>query len=413
MMKSLNTLLIKPAGPDCNLNCEYCFYLKKKELFLKKNHLMDIKTLKIMVKQALDQNNSEVHFAWQGGEPTLMGLEFFNESIRLQKKWGKGKKITNSLQTNGILIDEKWADFFKQHDFLIGLSLDGPEFVHNYYRKNRKGEGSFKKSLSAAKMLLKKGVAVNALTVISDYSAKYPKQIYKFLKELGLNYMQFIPCVEWDPKKNQIASFSVDPKQYGEFLKDIFDLWWEDFKGGRPTTFIRYFESLFFICVGIIPPMCTLQSRCGNYLVVEHNGNVYSCDFYVDPQNFLGNIHDLNLFDMLNSPKHTVFGEQKGELTEACCQCKWLKFCQGGCTKDRINKDQVSYLCSSYRTFLEYAYPRMSILADEWVREQRVWGFIEQTGKHPKINDPCPCQSGKKYKRCCFTRISSADQKVT
>ena len=413
--KPLNSILVKPAGPDCNMACTYCFYLEKGELFPEnKNHRMREAVLKEMIKQALEQSGTRISFGWQGGEPTLMGLPFFEKAVEFQKMYGQGQIVGNGLQTNGILVDEKWAKFLKEYNFLVGLSLDGPEHIHDLYRSMRGGKGSWNRVVKSAKLMLDHDVAVNALSVVNDYSVQFPKEIYEFHKELGLSFQQYIPCVETDredPMKS--APFSVSSEAYGAFLCTLFDLWLSDFKNGEPTTSIRFFDSVFYGYVGAPPPECTLLPECGVYVVVEHNGNVYSCDFFVESEWQLGNILDNYLVDMLNSSRQRAFGKIKAEIHDTCRNCPWLKHCRGGCPKDRSRNpgDQnLSHFCGSYKMFFEHADTRMKRLAENWKREQgrnekrdSVLRAIEKGEIKVGRNDPCPCGSGKKFKTCCGT----------
>jgi len=375
--KALTSVLIKPAGPDCNLACTYCFYLKKAILFPRtKIHRMSEAILEEMIRQVMEQGSSPISFGWQGGEPTLMGLPFFEKAVEFQKTYGQGQTVGNGLQTNGILLDENWAHFLRENRFLVGLSLDGPQHIHDHYRVFRSGKGTWEQVVDRAKLLLDADVAVNALTVVSDYSAQFPEEIYEFHKSLGLTYMQFIPCVETDSRNpTQAAPFSVSPEQYGHFLKKIFDLWWNDFRNGRPTTSVRFFDSVFYTYVGITPPDCTFYKECGIYVVVEHNGDVYACDFFVEPRWRLGNVMNNRLIDLLNSKKQDAFGKVKVQLPQECLTCPWLKHCWGGCPKDRLRdpRDRGSnHFCRSYQMFFEHADARLRELARVWKRSNRM-----------------------------------------
>lgn len=331
---------------------------------------MSEEILEEIIKQALYQSPGEISFGWQGGEPTLMGLPFFEKAVRLQAYHGKGKLIGNGLQTNGILVDKTWAKFLKEFHFLVGLSLDGPEHIHNRYRVLSAGQGSWSMVVNKAKLLLDAAVAVNSLIVVNNYSVRFPEEIYNFHKNLGLNNMQFIPCVERDPENPLLAApFSAPPEEYGKFLCKLFDLWFGDFKDGRPTTFIRFFDSLFFLYVDKEPPDCTLQAECGTYLVVEHGGDVYSCDFFVDDAWKLGHIREGRLIHMLNSSRQNKFGLQKAQLPEICKKCRWLKYCRGGCPKDRLRDPRdngLNHFCQSFKMFFEHAHRRLSALAEKW-----------------------------------------------
>ena len=366
----VTSVLIKPAGPDCNMACTYCFYLEKAHLFSSsQRHRMTIDLLETTVKQVLTQGKQEVTFGWQGGEPTLMGLDFFRRAVEFQQQYGQRQIVGNGLQTNGLLLNQQWAKFLREYNFLVGLSLDGPEHIHNRYRRLRGGQGSWEIVVDRAQLLLEAGVATNALVVVNDYSVKFPDEIYDFLKSLGLTYMQFIPCLERDPKNPQLpTSFSVPASAYGRFLIRLFERWLADFHHGQPTTYIRYFESLFYTYVGQTPPECTLLKKCGVYVVIEHNGDVFSCDFFVEPAWKLGNIKEQKIIDMLNSARQRKFGQRKADLPLECRRCRWLIHCRGGCPKERgfLPHPERSYFCPAYQQFLEYAHPSFCKLAKEW-----------------------------------------------
>jgi uncharacterized protein len=380
-IRPLRDILAKPAGPDCNMACAYCFYSGRCSLFGgAPTHRMGEAVLEEMIRQVMSQSGPEVSIGWQGGEPTLMGREFFEKAVKLETRFGRGKVVGNGLQTNGILVDRAWARFFKEFSFLIGLSIDGPEHIHDRYRRTKRGRGSWARVTDSARLMLDEGVSVNALTVVNDYSVRFPEEIYEFHKGLGLTYMQFIPCVEIDPERpGAIAPFSVSPEAYGAFLCAVFDLWRADFVDGVPTTSIRFFESLLFAYAGFPAPECTLDRQCGPYVVVEHNGDVYSCDFFVEPRWKLGNIMDGNLTEMLNSPVQDEFGRRKSDLPPSCIACTWLGLCRGGCTKDRAHNPRdprVNYLCGAFRLFFAHADGDMRLLVAEWRKRQRDRGPV-------------------------------------
>jgi uncharacterized protein len=405
-MKPLNSILVKPAGPDCNLACGYCFYLEKEALFPETRvHRMSDEVLEEMIRQAMAQAGPHIAFGWQGGEPTLMGLPFFEKAVALQKKHGTRQSVGNGLQTNGLLIDEAWCRHLAEYSYLVGLSLDGPEHIHDRYRRDRGGKGTFLRVKDSAKRMLDAGVAVNALCVVNDYSVQYPEEIYFFLKDLGLSYMQFIPVVERDPADpEKTAACTVPPDKYGRFLCTLFDLWLADFEDGAPFTSIRHFDSIFHLYAGRTAPECTLLKECGIYVVVEHNGDVYACDFFVEPEWKLGNVMEGDLLEMLNSDQQQAFGRLKAELPVPCEVCPWLKYCRGGCPKDRVvafREKRLDLLCLAHKSFLEHAHPRFLELAKQWKKQQGVARQKEERSGKPGRNDPCPCGSGKKYKRCC------------
>jgi uncharacterized protein len=416
--KPLTSVLVKPASADCNLKCEYCFYLEKAGLFPEeKVHRMSLDVLEEMVKQVMHAGSSSVSFGWQGGEPTLMGIDFFRSAVKFQQEYGHwGQTVGNGIQTNGIVINEEWCDLFNEYSFLVGLSLDGPQHVHDKYRFNLGGKGSWEKVRASAKMMLERDVAVNALVVVNDYSWQYPEEIYHSLKDFGFEFMQFIPCVEPHPtQKNHVAPFSVEGEQYGEFLCKLYDLWRGDFKNGLPTTSVRYFDSIFHLYVDMAPPECTLLEECGCYVVIEHNGDVYACDFFVTPDWKLGNVKTDTILDCLNSPRQKEFGCLKSSLPPECTTCKWLSKCYGGCTKDRVNSPNgvSNQFCKSYMMLLEHADADLQQIATDWQKRQmeeqeayhRRMESIAHLSDHkqPEIgrNDPCPCGSGKKFKKCC------------
>jgi uncharacterized protein len=374
-MKPLSSLLLKPSGPECNLRCKYCFYIEKKEFFQKKTgYRMSEEVLETTIRQMMEQGSEQVIFQWQGGEPTLCGVEFFERAVALQKQYGKGHIIANGLQTNGTLLTPEWARFFRENKFLIGLSLDGPQDLHNALRYTAVGGHVHDKVLKNAKMLIQEGVEVNILAVVSRDSAAMADEIYDFIKAQGFQWMQFIPCVERNEKTGEAASFSVTPEGYGDFLCRIFDRWWADFDDGKPTTFVRFFDELFYRYVGLEPADCTLREECGAYLIIEHTGDSYSCDFFVNNDNHLGNVLTHKLTDMLNSSAQNAFGKKKSNRHAKCTTCEWENWCRGGCPKDRERFPEtqgLSFLCKSYEMFFAHSHARLSSLAADWKTKNR------------------------------------------
>ncbi|MBU0639037.1 MAG: anaerobic sulfatase maturase [Planctomycetes bacterium] len=413
LTKPLDSVLIKPAGPDCNSACRYCFYLDKGRLFPEQVvHRMSAAVLEATVKQVMTGGPTNVSFGWQGGEPTLMGVPFFEQALEFERRYGRsGQTVGNGLQTNGLLIDDEWCRLLRAACFLVGLSLDGPRHVHNHYRVSRGGQPTWQRVIDAARRMLDSGVEVNALTVVNEYSARFPREVYALLKETGLVHMQFIPCLEPDPvDAARPAPFSVTPAQFGEFLCTIFDCWRDDFRSGQPTTFVRWFDSVFATYVGVRPPECTLLSECGTYVVIEHNGEVFACDFYVAQAWRLGNVLNSNLADLLNSSRQADFGRRKSALPQACQACRWLVHCRGGCPKERWGQPgapSLSYFCSAYQQFFAHADAHLRELAEQWQQRQNkpagLPDAVMSAATAPRLgrNDPCPCGSGRKYKRCC------------
>ncbi len=372
-MKPLRSILIKPAGPDCNLHCVYCFYLQKADLFPTASRRMTEEILRETIRQMMYTGEPQLNFGWQGGEPTLMGLKFFETALQLQMRYGRaGQTVGNGLQTNGLLIDGNWAAFLREGRFLVGLSLDGPAHVHDHYRRFRSGKPSWEQVIKARDLLLNAGVDVNALIVVNDYSVRFAREIYQFHKKNGIQYMQFIPCIEpstEDVKKP--APYAVPAEAYGQFLCELFDLWRGDFRYGIPRTSIRWFDSLFYTYVGLPAPECTLLPECGQYLVVEHNGDVFACDFYVEPEWRLGNVLQDQLPALLNSEVQRRFGKYKADLPHECRECCFLPHCYGGCPRERrFHPQGLNYFCSAWKQFFTYAEPHFQRLAEKWKQEQ-------------------------------------------
>ena len=366
-------VLIKPSGADCNMDCSYCFYTQNSTYPPSGKRRMNEQVLESMIAQLCAQPVPALSIGWQGGEPTLMGIDFYKKALGFMQRYGSGKMIANGLQTNGILMDQVWTQLFKQYHFLIGISLDGPKHIHDHYRMQKNGKGSFEKVTSAAKRLLDAGVEVNVLTVINNYSAQFPEEIYTFHKSLGLHFMQFIPCLETASDVKDVASYSLSAAGYGEFLCKLFDIWLGDFSNGIPTTSIRFFESLLFQYAGFAPTECTQANTCGTYLVIEHNGDVYPCDFYVDSDWKLGNLLERPLVDLMNSDKQSEFGKLKSKVPGECLTCEWIKLCRGGCTKDRFrnpNNVNRNHFCAAYKEFFTYANQRLKKLSSDWKQKQ-------------------------------------------
>lgn len=373
--RPLTSVLVKPSGPDCNIACTYCFYLDKEKLFPEtKTHPMTAEIQEEMIRQVMQQSGDAVSIAWQGGEPALMGLDFYKRAIELELKYGHGQSVGNGFQTNGTLLDREWAKFFKKYDWLIGLSLDGPEHIHDRYRMDKGQHKTWRTVEDKARMLLEEGVAVNAMCCITDYSSDKAEELYNYYKSLGLTWMQFIPIVETDPNDpSKAAPFSLTAEKYGQFLITLFDLWIADFKDSQPTTSIRHFESVFHSYVGMEAPECALMKECGAYVVIEHNGNVYSCDFFVENRHRLGNIRHDKIINMLNSKKQDDFGKAKSVLPRKCRLCQWYPKCFGGCTKDRIKDPGDNHqprFCESYQLFFEHADKELKNIASRWTQQQ-------------------------------------------
>ena len=366
-------ILVKPAGADCNLRCRYCFYLDKKSLYPQSRRRMNSEVLQTLIRQAMGGGAGVVSFCWQGGEPTLMGRPFYEKVVSLQRRFAKhGQTAANSLQTNGLLLDDAFCQFFAENQFLVGISIDGPADLHDHYRKGVKSRPSWSGVREAIERLQRHEVDTNALVMVTDQTVGRVDEIWSTLQELGLRHFQFIPCLELDPRnEGQRAEHSIAPDDYGEILCELFDRWTDSFENGAPGIFVRWFEAVLFGYVGRPTPLCELCPVCGTELVVEHNGDVYSCDFFVDAEHHLGNIARDDLRELLASDRQRSFGARKAQLDAQCRECPWLHRCHGGCLKDRDRDSsdaRRSPFCVSYRRFFEHANPKLEELAADWRR---------------------------------------------
>lgn len=363
----LSSLLIKPAGPDCNLACAYCFYRPAGALYPHaRRPRMPLHVLRALVRQYLELTDRPA-FCWQGGEPTLMGLDFFRTVIALQKKFGRpGTVVANSLQTNGVLIDDEWARLLARYRFLVGLSLDGPPDIHDLYRRNRGGAPTLHRVLQGLRTLQQHQVETNALCLVTPLNARQPARTFQFLLDQGLEYLQFIPCVEKDPHSGELAAFGVRPAEWGDFLCATFDLWWAH----RDRVHVRHIDDLLLNLLGRAPEVsCSWQPECGDYVVVEHNGDVYACDFFVDAEHKYGNLLETSLGELVQQPQRAAFARAKRQLSPVCEACEFLRLCHGGCCKHRVfvggRLDVPTFLCAGFQQFFAHAIPKLeSILGD-------------------------------------------------
>jgi uncharacterized protein len=384
-----SSLLIKPVSADCNLSCDYCFYLEKAALYPQaKTHRMSQKVLEALISQAMQHTAGPVRLAWQGGEPTLAGLDFFMQVVELEMQYARpGQIVGNALQTNGILLNEAWAEFLCQYKFLIGLSLDGPAELHDHYRRTKNQRASFSLVYPKIELLRQYGVAFNVLMVINAVTVNHPHALYHFLVENRIDFVQFIPAVETD-KNGKPAPFSMPAEKYGDFLCIMFDLW---YNGGKPRFSERMFEAFLSQLLAHESDLCLFRKSCDSYLVVEANGDVYACDFFVEPAWKIGNLLEQPLRQLERAALRQQFAANKSALPAACRSCEWKKYCYGGCPKYRVMK-QPNYMCAGYKKFFGHSIPYLRDLARRLSAPQDV--AISR-------NQLCPCGSGKKYKRCC------------
>ena len=423
-------VMVKPAGPSCNLNCTYCYYLEKLKLYDEGKVLrMSEELLESFTRQYIEaQQVPVVNFTWQGGEPTLMGLEFFMKAIDLQKKYAGDKKIENAFQTNGTRLNDDWCKFFKDNNILVGISIDGEEHNHDYHRRTFSGGPTFRKVMQGIELLHRYGVEFNTLSTVNSYNAGFAKETYRFLKKIGSGFIQFLPVVERisdasDEKKLRLVApghgeavvtdWSVNAADYGKFLITIFDEW---VRHDVAKYYVQIFDSTLANFVGENPGVCVFAETCGDALALEHNGDLFMCDHFVYPENYLGNIQSTPLADLVKDQRQFDFGiSKRNALPSFCLRCEVRYACNGECPKHRFlmtadGKPGLNYLCEGYRMFFRHAEPYMEYMSKElknkrppanvmtWIRnrENQV-----KSDLLPGRNDLCPCGSGKKFKNCC------------
>ncbi|HVJ08425.1 MAG TPA: anaerobic sulfatase maturase [Acidisarcina sp.] len=423
-------ILTKPIGPICNLDCSYCFYLEKETLYPGTSQWsMSPEVLDRYIQQYIQQQDtSTINFAWQGGEPTLLGIDYFRQVFALQQKYAEGKQITNAFQTNGVLLNDAWGELFAKNRVLVGISIDGPRRLHDRYRVDKGGQPTFDRVFRGIHFLKKHAVEFNTLTTVHAGNVGHPLEVYDFLRRSGSGFIQFIPIAERaavspvselklvSPRNSSpadVTPWSVDPAAYGEFLCAIFDEWILNDVG---QIFVQLFDVSLEMWVGMQSSLCVFRPTCGSALAIEHNGDVYSCDHFVYPENRLGNIMEKNLRAMVDSPQQQQFGQEKATtLPNYCRECEVRFACNGECPKHRFattpdGEPGLNYLCAAYKRFFTHVDPAMKLMADElahsrpaanvmtYLRAQRA----QATRSAPiPLNAPCPCGSGQKFKRCC------------
>ena len=435
-------LLVKPAGSECNLNCTYCYYLEKEKLYPGHDgRFMSDELLEKFIREFFaSQESSVVRFDWHGGEPTLLGTDTFRKIGRWQKKYASGRQVVNSLQTNGTLLTHEWANFFREHGFLIGISIDGPRHVHNRYRLDKAGEPTFDRVIQGIELLKQHEVEFNTLSVVNDYGSEFALETYQFLKSIGSRYMQFSPVVEridstagpdglslvapGTSGAAGLAPWSVDADAYGRFLCDIFDEWVLNDVG---HCYVITFDAVLAKWCGVEPANCAFADICGGGPAMEANGDVYMCDHFVYPEYLLGNLNSTSLTDMLVSERHLHFGMDKQDTLPAYCRrCEYVSICAGECPKHRIAKAPdgepgLNYLCPGLKLFYDHAAPYMDYMKQQYEAggapsSVMDWARIRNKPLEAAANQafpcfssaetyaPCPCGRGQKYKFCCLPK---------
>lgn len=381
-------VLAKPVGASCNLRCKYCYYLEKSHLYRNAPaRVMSDELLERFVQEYIQaQTMSQVLFTWHGGEPLMRPLSFYRKAVALQERYAFGRQIDNTIQTNGTLLTDEWCEFFKEHNWLVGISIDGPQEFHDEYRRTASDKPSWQKVMRGIRLLRKHGVEWNAMAVVNDFNAGYPLEFYHFFKEMGAKYIQFAPVVERMAAHSDgrhlatlvdqecpVADFSVSPAQWGDFLCAIFDEWVRHDVG---QTYVEIFDCTLANWVGERPGICVYAKECGHAGVMEFNGDVYSCDHFVFPEYKLGNIRDRTLVEMLYGEQQRQFSCLKhASLPKQCKECEWEFACHGECPKNRFVNDRygnpgLNYLCSGYRHFYEHVAPYMDFMRKEFMNQR-------------------------------------------
>ena len=382
-------VMLKPAGAHCNLACKYCYYLEKNKLYpTAQRHLISDEMLEQFTREYIEaQTMNQVLFTWHGGEPLLRSIDFYRKALSLQQKYAGGRRIDNVIQTNGTLLTDEWCEFFAQNHWLVGISIDGPQPDHDHYRLTAAGKPSWKKVMQGIKLLKKHGVEWNAMAVVNAYNANHPMEFYRFFKENGCQFLQFTPIVERqtrhedgrtlaslaDKDEISLSEASVAPEQWGYFLCAIFDEWVRKDVG---KIFVEIFDCTLANWMGISPGICAYSKECGHAGVMEHNGDVYSCDHFVFPEYKLGNIRDHSLIDMLYGEQQQEFSRLKhSSLPRQCKECDMEFACHGECPKNRFMKDKygdsgLNYLCPGYYHYYQHVAPYMDYMKQELMSQR-------------------------------------------
>jgi len=408
-------VMAKPTGSRCNLSCDYCFFLEKSELYPGSDFRMTDEVMGAFVRQTIDaQQIPFVTLAWQGGEPTLMGLDFFRRALEVeQAHLPAGYRVERTIQTNGTLLDEEWAELLGKNDILVGLSIDGPRELHDAFRHDGAGQSVFDRVEAAARLLRDHGVEFNVLCTVNSANESRPLDVYRYFRdELGARYIQFIPIVEVDSRPTPgepgtVTDRSVSSAGYGTFLAAIFDEWVRHDVG---EMFVQFFDGVLAAYLRGYSSLCVLRPTCGEGVALEHNGDVYSCDHFVDEAHLLGNITRTPLGDLVRSDRQLAFGQAKSAtLPRYCRECAFLFACNGECPKNRIlltpdGEDGLNWLCEGLRVFFARTDRHMKVMAELLASGRgaaEIMPLLAEEAARTGRNDPCPCGSGRKYKACC------------
>ncbi len=407
-------VMVKPVGAVCNLDCRYCYYLNKKALYPKGEsfHMTDDVLERYIVQHIETCPKEMILFEWHGGEPTILGLDYFRRIVQLQREHRPaGQQILNGIQTNGILLDDEWCRFLAAERFQVGISIDGPKEFHDRYRRTKAGHATHRQVMQSFRLLKRHRVAYDVLCVVHRWNVGQPTTVYRFFKELGVEFLQFLPLVSRQGRDGVTAE-TAPAEAYGAFLCTIFDEWVRHDIG---QIGIQNFDEALRPFLGIEHALCVFRETCGDILVIEHNGDFYSCDHFVNPEHRIGNILETPLVEMLESPAQREFGRQKRDaLPRYCRECEVLDSCNGGCPKDRFartpdGEEGLNYLCAGFKRFFAYSQPylqRMASLTRSGEPVERLahhMRFEDGAASHRTArNEPCPCGSGRKYKKCCL-----------
>ncbi len=410
-------VMATPVGPICNLDCQYCYYLGKTDLFPPGEPFrMRPEVLETYISSFIAASPGPVvHFGWHGGEPTLAGIEFYRNVVVLQRRYLPGGwRCVNNLQTNGTLLDERWCRFLAEEDFAVGISIDGPEEIHDAHRSDRRGRPTHALAMRGLRLLRAAGIDPDVLCTLNALTAAQPREVYRFFVDHEVRWVQFLPVVEKGPGGG-VSERSVTPEAMGEFLCTIFDEW---VRHDIERIGVQNFLECFLVATGKPANLCVMSRTCGRVLALEHDGSVYACDHFVDPGHRLGEVSEDALATLAGSAGQTAFGRAKHEALPACCrECPVVGFCNGGCPKDRFvsspdGEAGLNYLCAGYRRFYGHLLPyleRMAVLARQGQPISAISGELEVAERDERArwratgrNEPCPCGSGRKYKHCCL-----------